>query len=91
MKPDTKELRAAAAEIHHVTLKTTRERDIPALMIWAADELERECVWQSVNDATDNALYTTACQRLVYTLVDDGPDRPCWCGGKVKVQEKGDE
>lgn len=55
-------------------------------------ETERECVWAKRIEQPDDAnvpIYLTGCGRS-FTQALNKPDRPCWCGGKVRV-EKGDE
>jgi len=55
--------------------------DVPSKLRSLADILEgqRECVW-----ADKDPWWMTACGRKT-AMYETNTDRPCWCGGKVRV------
>ena len=88
MKPDTAELRRLLVVLDTAPAQQGREagavllRALPALL----DELDRECVWSATGLSPSRAL-RTACGKMV--SLDHDTDRPCWCGGKVRVEGEG--
>jgi len=54
---------------------------VPSKLRSLADILEgqRECVW-----ADKDPWWMTACGRKT-AMYETNTDRPCWCGGKVRV------